>query len=70
LHLEGQNREFEIDIIADGQSLSQSADGYIEGKIDTDAIELEFKIRSSEVGTAMAYFYVEIEDGPPITFQC
>lgn len=40
------------------------------GKILSSHIDLEFRMRSSHVGPALAYFYIEIEDGPPISFQC
>jgi hypothetical protein len=70
LRLEGQNRPFDIDILAGGVSLNQQADGLIQGEIKVEAIELEFVIRSQQCGIALAYFYVEIEDGPPISFQC
>ena len=33
-------------------------------------IEIEIQIQSSEVGEKMAYFYVEVQDGAPISFQC
>lgn len=32
-------------------------------------IELKILVRSHERGEAMAYFYIEIEDGAPISFQ-
>jgi len=70
LRLEGQNRPFDIDILAGGVSLNQQADGLIQGEIKVEAIELQFVIKSQECGIALAYFYVEIEDGPPISFQC
>lgn len=42
----------------------------IQGEIAVDAIDLEFVIKSSDCGIALAYYYIEIEDGPPISFQC
>jgi hypothetical protein len=69
LRLEGQNRPFDIDIVADGVSLNQS-NGLVEGQIKGDSIDLEYVIKSKERGLALAYCYVEIEDGPPISFQC
>lgn len=35
-----------------------------------DFIELEYIIKSADRGIALAFFYIEIEDGPPISFQC
>jgi len=46
LRLEGQNRPFEIDILAGGVSLNEQADGLIQGEIRVEAIELQFVIRS------------------------
>lgn len=42
----------------------------ISGEISVDSIDLEFIIKSEQRGIALAYYYVEIEDGPPISFQC
>ncbi len=42
----------------------------IEGELKADEISLEYTIKSEERGLALAYFYIEIEDGPPISFQC
>jgi len=70
LRLEGQNRPFEIDIKAGGVSLNEQANGVISGEIAVESIDLEFIIKSEHRGTALAYYYVEIEDGPPISFQC
>ena len=55
--------------MADGVSLNQS-NGLVEGQIKGDSIDLEYVIKSKERGLALAYCYVEIEDGPPISFQC
>ena len=43
----------------------------IEGVIEASDAEINLKIlaRSPERGEAMAYFYIEIEDGAPISFQ-
>ena len=40
----------------------------IQGEIAVDSIDLEFVIKSYECGVALAYYYIEIEDGPPISF--
>jgi hypothetical protein len=70
LRLEGQNRPFEIDIKAGGVSLNEQPNGVIQGEIAVESIDLEFVIKSENRGLALAYYYVEIEDGPPISFQC
>lgn len=70
LRLEGQNRPFDIDIKAGGVSLNDQENGIISGEIHDDTIELEFIIKSEHCGTSLAFFYIEIEDGPPISFQC
>ena len=41
----------------------------IEGEISTDQLDLAIQIRSSECGNAIAVFYIEIEDGPPVSFS-
>ena len=41
----------------------------IEGEISTDQLDLAIQIRSSECGKAIAVFYIEIEDGPPVSFS-
>lgn len=68
LRLEGQNRPFDINILAGGVSLNEQEDDMIQGEIAVDAIDLEFVIKSQVCGIALAFFYIEIEDGPPISF--
>lgn len=48
-----------------------SPDGTIEGiiKADESFIDLKILVRSEEKGDCMAYFYIEIEDGAPVSFQ-
>lgn len=38
--------------------------------INTDSVDLEISVESSECGRGFAYFYIEIEDGSPVTFSC
>lgn len=68
LRLEGQNRDFKIDLEVDGIKLSDLPNGVIEGALKSDEISLQYSIQSEERGLALAYFYIEIEDGPPISF--
>ena len=70
LRMEGKNKEsFDIDVVAQGISLI-STEGFIEGVIggDEDGIDLEVSVQSKERGECMAYFYIQIEDGVPISF--
>lgn len=41
----------------------------IEGRISEPTVDMEFKLHSKECGPATAFFYIEIEDGPPVSFQ-
>ena len=43
----------------------------IHGIIDAqeDEIDLQIFVQSHQRGECMAYFFIEIEDGAPITFQ-
>lgn len=71
LRLEGKNKEsFEVDILTQGKSMSKG-NGVIDGTIDanSEGIDLKINVRSAERGECMAYFYIEIEDGAPISFQ-
>lgn len=38
--------------------------------IKDDNIDIELTVESSECGLGLAYFYIEIEDGPPVSFSC
>lgn len=71
LRMEGKsNSSFNVDIRAQGQSL-QNSNGVIEGEIRNEKeIELEVSFSSSIVGEQMAYFFVEVQDGAPLSFQC
>lgn len=42
----------------------------MEGIIKDDHIDIELTVESSECGLGIAYFYIEIEDGPPVSFSC
>jgi len=41
----------------------------IEGEISSDCLDLKIQIQSKECGKALACFYIEIEDGPPVSFS-
>ena len=49
----------------------KNENGCIQGVIDAqeEAIDLKVLVTSAHRGECMAYFYIEIEDGPPISFQ-
>lgn len=72
MRMEGKNREsFEVDLYAEGRSLNQANGAILTGEISTsDSIDLEIIVSSSQVGPAIAYFFIEIEDGAPISFSC
>lgn len=43
----------------------------IDSKIKEDKdIEIELTITSSECGEQSAFFYIEVNDGAPLSFQC
>ncbi len=69
--LEGKNSEsLSVNLVdsRSGQSLALN-DGLIEGEIkDIHEIDLEVFVESSECGSQFAYFFIEIEDGPPVSF--
>lgn len=71
LRMEGKNKDsFEVDISTQGTSLSHHEDGVIRSVIEAQnaEIDLDITIRSRERGACMAYFYIEIEDGAPVSF--
>jgi len=72
IRMEGKNREsFDVDLIAQGQSIKRAEGGILVGEIATsDSTDLTIVINSDEIGPAIAYFFVEIEDGDPISFSC
>jgi hypothetical protein len=68
LRLEGKNKDsFDIDIQTQGKSLKLAEGGIINGVIEHD-IELNIVVNSQERGECMAFFYIEIEDGAPVSF--
>jgi hypothetical protein len=61
---------FNVDIRTQGLSL-QDSNGVIEGEIRNEKeIDLEVTFSSSVCGEQMAYFFVEVQDGAPLSFQC
>ena len=57
-----------VNVRVQGKTMSD-ATPIVEGEINND-IELTIEIESEECGEAIAYFYIEIEDGPPVSFSC
>ena len=51
--------------------MKMSEGGIIDGVIEASEEEINLKIvvQSTERGECMAYFYIEIEDGAPVSFQ-
>ena len=67
--MESKNRDsFKVNVKVQGRTLSDACP-IVEGEIHND-IELTLEIESEECGEAIAYFYIEIEDGPPVSFSC
>ena len=50
--------------------MKAQSDGIIKGVIDAkdEEITLQIMVRSSEIGECKAFFYIEIEDGAPVSF--
>jgi hypothetical protein len=70
--MEGKNREsFNIDIVAQGRSLNAQEGQVMHGVIaaSEEDIDLNVYVQSEQRGECMAYFFIEIEDGAPVTFQ-
>lgn len=67
--MEGKSSSsFNVDLRAQGQSLLGN-NGLIEGEIRNEKeIELEVSFSSSLCGEQMAYFFVEVQDGAPLSF--
>ena len=67
--MESKNRDtFDVKVRVAGKILSDECP-IVEGEINED-VELQIDIKSSQCGKAIAYFYIEIEDGPPVSFSC
>lgn len=51
--------------------MNASPGGIIHGVVEAgeDEINLKIVVQSHERGECMAYFYIEIEDGAPVSFQ-
>jgi hypothetical protein len=73
VRLEGKNDpDLKVDLRSGGQSLSNTEGGVMEGVIQGSAGEIEFEMsmESPNCGEKNAYFFIEIEDGEPLSFQC
>lgn len=70
LRMESKNRDtFRCDVrVQGGQTLADAAE-MVEGEISADQLEIQIQIASEECGKALACFYIEIEDGPPVSFS-
>lgn len=70
--LEGKNSEtFDVDLRTQGKSIKEG-NGQIEGIMESSEMELnlELVVQSPDCGDKLAYFYIQIQDGAPISFQC
>ena len=70
LRMESKNRDtFRCDVrVEGGQTLSDETE-MIEGEISKDKLDFQIQVSSEECGKAIACFYIEIEDGPPVSFS-
>jgi hypothetical protein len=68
--LEGKSSEdLTVDLCTQGQRLSQN-NWIIQGEIKIEKeIDLEIFMSSKDVGEKSAFFYIEVEDGEPVSFQ-
>jgi hypothetical protein len=67
------NEHLQVDLRSQGhtiQIMGTDLGGLIESKIQSDKeIEIELTIRSSECGDMSGFFYIEVQDGAPLSFQ-
>ena len=73
--MEGKSSEnLKVDLRTQGYQITSTGSdlgGIIESKIANDKeIEIEITISSTECGDQAAFFYIEVQDGAPISFQC
>jgi hypothetical protein len=70
IQLEGKSSEdLTVDLCTQGQRLSQN-NWIIQGEIKIEKeIDLEIFMSSKDVGEKSAFFYIEVEDGEPVSFQ-
>lgn len=71
--MEGKSsQDLEVEVRTQGYQISShGADlgGLIESKIANDKeIEIEITLTSKKCGDANAFFYIEVQDGAPISF--
>jgi hypothetical protein len=70
ISLEGKSsKDLTVDLSAQGNTLSSSGNLIKAEMKDQDEVELEVKILSKACGPSHAFFYVDIEDGAPLSFQ-
>ena len=70
LRMESKNRDtFRCDVQVQGGKTLRDDTEVVEGEITSDSLDLKIQIKSSECGKAIACFYIEIEDGPPVSFS-
>ena len=73
LRMEGKSSEnLKVDLRTQGfqiNSVGSDLGGIIDSKIASDKeIEIEITVSSSECGEQSAFFYIEVQDGAPISF--
>lgn len=67
--MEQQNRStFNVQLKAQNKVLKENVQ-FIEGIIEGEHIDIDVTVESTECGLGIAYFYIEIEDGSPVSFS-
>jgi hypothetical protein len=70
LRMEAKNRQsFHCAVSVQGKTLMNEND-VLKGELTQDEVDISISMNSQECGKALAYFYIEIEDGPPVSFSC
>ena len=70
LRMEAKNREtFDCKVKIQNRELAHDNDVII-GELSEETVDIDISVMSQECGKALAYFYIEIEDGPPVSFSC
>ena len=68
--MEGKNREtFSCQLQLQGKTIRLENE-ILEGELAVDSVDMQLTVESEERGKGLAYFFLEIEDGPPVSFSC
>lgn len=70
LRMEGKNRQtFSCQLRLQGKTIRLENE-ILEGELAVDSVDMQLTVESEERGKGLAYFFLEIEDGPPVSFSC